>query len=89
MVGRTCAVLFEQPEGRDFTGHAENYVKVYVEAEALHNQVLPVEIVSVEADGSADGWCKKIFHFLKKTVDKTAPCRYNHSCPVDDGHMAA
>ena len=51
MVGRTCAVLFEQPEGRDFTGHAENYVKVYVEAEALHNQVLPVEIVSVEADG--------------------------------------
>ena len=51
MVGRTYAVLFEQPEGRDFTGHTENYVKVYVEAQALHNQVLPVEIVSVEADG--------------------------------------
>ena len=51
MVGRTCAVLFEQPEGSDFTGHAENYVKVYVEADDLHNQVLPVEIVSVEADG--------------------------------------
>ena len=51
MVGRTYAVLFEQPEGRDFTGHAENYVKVYVEAQALHNQVLPVEIVSVETDG--------------------------------------
>lgn len=51
MVGRTYAVLFEQPEGRDFTGHTENYVKVYVEAQALHNQVLTVEIVSVEADG--------------------------------------
>ena len=51
MVGRTYTVLFEQPEGRDFTGHTENYVKVYVEAQALHNQVLTVEIVSVEADG--------------------------------------
>ncbi len=46
MAGTVHRVLFEQPEGAYFTGHAENYVKVYVPEAALHNQLRDVEIVS-------------------------------------------
>ena len=51
MVGSVQPVLFEQPEGRWFTGHAPNYVKVYVEGTDLHNQVLPVKITAVGEEG--------------------------------------
>ena len=44
-------VLFEEPEGDFFTGHAPNYVKVYVRGEGLHNKVRPVRITAVHADG--------------------------------------
>ena len=53
LVGTTQQVLFEEPEGEYFTGHAPNYVKVYVRGEKLHNQVLPVKITGLYADGLA------------------------------------
>ena len=51
LVGQTLSVLFEEPEGRFFTGHAPNYVKVYVEGQALHNLCLPVTVQAVYKDG--------------------------------------
>jgi threonylcarbamoyladenosine tRNA methylthiotransferase MtaB len=51
LVGQTQAVLFEQPEGGYFTGHAPNYVKVYVKGEALHNQVRNVTVTGLYQDG--------------------------------------
>ena len=55
MVGGVQEVLFEQPESVDgerfFTGHAPNYVKVYVPGGDLHNEIRPVRIESVFADG--------------------------------------
>ena len=51
LVGSTQQVLFEEGEGAYYTGHAPNYVKVYVEAEGLHNQILPVRITQVFRDG--------------------------------------
>jgi len=50
-VGKTLAVLFEESEKGFFTGHTPNYLKVYVQAEDLHNQVLPVEITGLYKDG--------------------------------------
>ncbi len=51
LVGQTLAVLFEQPEKGFFTGHAPNYVKVYVQGEALHNQVHCVTVTGLYQDG--------------------------------------
>ena len=51
MVGSIQPVLFEQPEQELFTGHAPNYVKVYVSGENLHNEVRQVRIESLYADG--------------------------------------
>ena len=51
MVGQTVPVLFEQVEHGHFTGHAPNYVKVYVKGEGLQNQVLPVRIQESCRDG--------------------------------------
>ena len=51
LVGQTLSVLFEEPEDRFFTGHAPNYVKVYVEGQALHNLCLPVTVQAVYKDG--------------------------------------
>jgi threonylcarbamoyladenosine tRNA methylthiotransferase MtaB len=51
LVGQTLPVLFEEPEGDYFTGHAPNYVKVYVQGEDLHNQSLPVTVTQVYKDG--------------------------------------
>ena len=51
MAGRVVPVLFEQPEGAYFTGHAPNYVKVYAPGEGLHNEIRPVRIEAVFADG--------------------------------------
>ena len=51
MAGSIVPVLFEQPEGEHFTGHAPNYVKVYVSGAELHNEIRQVRIESVFADG--------------------------------------
>lgn len=51
MVGQIQAVLFEEPEGTYFVGHAPNYIKVYVLGEGLHNQVKSVKITRVMKDG--------------------------------------
>ena len=51
MIGSEQEVLFEQPKGEYFTGHAKNYTKVYVPAEALHNQVRRVRVCALHADG--------------------------------------
>ena len=54
MVRSTQKVLFEQPEGAYMTGHAENYVKVYVKAAddaALHNTVRSVRVLKPYAGG--------------------------------------
>ena len=51
MVGTIQQVLFEQPDGDDFTGHAMNSVLVYVRASELHNQIRSVTITDVYRDG--------------------------------------
>ena len=51
LIGSTLPVLFEEPEGGYFAGHAPNYVKVYVRGEGLHNQICPVRITEVYNDG--------------------------------------
>ena len=51
LVGSTQAVLFEEPSGEYFTGHAPNYIKVYAKGEDLHNQVRSVKITGLYQDG--------------------------------------
>ncbi len=51
LVGRVVEVLFEEPEGEYFTGHAPNYVKVYATGENLHNQVHKVRVTEVFREG--------------------------------------
>ena len=52
MAGKRQMALFEEPEDGYFTGHAPNYVKVYVKTDAqLHNQVLAVRITEPFRDG--------------------------------------
>ena len=51
LIGTTQAVLFEDREGEYFTGHAPNYVKVYVRGENLHNEIREVTITEVLGDG--------------------------------------
>ena len=51
LVGQTKEVLFEQPEKEYFTGYTDTYVKVYMPGENLHNQLLPVTITGLYADG--------------------------------------
>ena len=51
LIGSTQAVLFEEPEGEFFTGHAPNYVKVYVQGENLHNEIRQVKITGLYKDG--------------------------------------
>ncbi|MBQ7340699.1 MAG: tRNA (N(6)-L-threonylcarbamoyladenosine(37)-C(2))-methylthiotransferase MtaB [Oscillospiraceae bacterium] len=50
-VGTALPVLFEEAEGGCYTGHTPNYLKVYVQAENLHNQVKSVEITGLYKDG--------------------------------------
>jgi threonylcarbamoyladenosine tRNA methylthiotransferase MtaB len=47
-VGRTYPVLFEQPKGGKFVGHAPNYMEVAVVGEDLHNRILPVTITDTD-----------------------------------------
>ena len=51
MVGSVQAVLFEQTEDGLWTGHAPNSIRVYAPGDGLHNQVLPVRIEGLHADG--------------------------------------
>ena len=51
LIGSTQSVLFEEPEDGLFTGHAPNYVKVYVDAADLHNEIRDVTITQVYKDG--------------------------------------
>ena len=51
MIGKTFPVLFEEMDGAYCTGHAPNYVKVYVRCEDLHNQIKDVTITGLYKDG--------------------------------------
>ena len=51
LIGSTLDVLFEEMDGPYFTGHAPNYVKVYVNGECLHNEIRQVTITAVYNDG--------------------------------------
>ena len=51
LIGTTQSVLFEEKDGSYFTGHAPNYVKVYLEGENLHNEIRQVTITEVYQDG--------------------------------------
>ena len=51
LVGSVQSVLFEEQSGGYYTGHASNYVKVYVKGENLHNQVRNVKILEICEDG--------------------------------------
>ncbi len=49
--GQLLPVLFEEESGSFYTGHAPNYVKVYVKGEKLHNVIKNVRISHIYADG--------------------------------------
>ena len=50
-IGTAARVLFEEPEGEYYTGHCENYVKVYVKGNNLHNCIRTVELTALFQDG--------------------------------------
>jgi threonylcarbamoyladenosine tRNA methylthiotransferase MtaB len=49
-VGKRYPVLFEQPKGDRFSGHAPNYMEVLTEGTGLHNAVKPVRITGIEGE---------------------------------------
>ena len=51
LIGTTQSVLFEEQDGPYYTGHAPNYVKVYVQGKHLHNEVRNVIITGLYKDG--------------------------------------
>ena len=51
LVGTVQNVLFEEKDGPYFTGHAPNYVKVYLEGDNLHNVIRPVTVTGLYQDG--------------------------------------
>ena len=51
LIGSVQQVLFEDMEKGYFTGHAPNYVQVFVQGEDLHNQVRTVEITGLTEGG--------------------------------------
>ena len=51
LVGSVQEVLFEEADGELFTGHAPNYVKVYVRGTDLHNRIGSVRVTRVYKDG--------------------------------------
>ena len=51
MLGTTQQVLFEQEEDGLYAGHAMNYVKVYVQAAQLHNELRAVRVTDLCRDG--------------------------------------
>ena len=50
-IGSPLEVLFVETDGTYFTGHAPNYVKVYMEGENLHNEIRTVTVTEVYKDG--------------------------------------
>ena len=51
LIGTRHPVLFEEPDGEFFTGHAPNYIKVYAPGENLHNEIRTVRLTEVYQDG--------------------------------------
>ena len=51
LVGTEHQVLFEEQDGDYATGHAPNYIKVYVKDEGLHNEILAVKLLAPYRDG--------------------------------------
>ena len=51
MIGSLQEVLFEEPEGKWFTGHTPNGVKVFAPGEKLHNKICSVRITELYAEG--------------------------------------
>ena len=51
LIGSVQNVLFEEKDGPYFTGHAPNYVKVYLEGDNLHNVIRPVTVTGLYQDG--------------------------------------
>ena len=51
LVGTQLEILFEEPEGEYFTGHAPNYMKVYVTGKELHNCLKKVTVTGIFRDG--------------------------------------
>ncbi len=51
LIGSVQTVLFEETEDGYFTGHAPNYVKLYVKGENLHNQLRQVTVTALYRDG--------------------------------------
>ncbi len=51
MLGKCFPVLFEQEEAGHYTGHAPNYVKVYVKEKDLHGQIKTVRMTALYRDG--------------------------------------
>jgi len=51
-LGQTRPVLFEERSDGHWTGLTDNYMRVFVSSElSLHNQVVPVKLVSNSEDG--------------------------------------
>ena len=51
LIGTVHEILFEEAEGEYFTGHAPNYIKVYVPGSELHNQIRNVTLTEIFRDG--------------------------------------
>ena len=51
LIGTQQEVLFEETEGDFDTGHAPNYMKVYIPATGRHNEVRQVKITGIHKDG--------------------------------------
>ena len=51
LIGTVQEVLFEETDGKYFTGHAPNYVKVYAEGQDLHNEIRTVTVTGIYKDG--------------------------------------
>ena len=51
-LGRTMSVLWEKQSGGIWSGHTDNYIKVYTKSDKdLTNQLLPVKLVEASGDG--------------------------------------
>lgn len=51
MIGKTQRVLFETGENGLWSGHGENYIRVYARGENLHNKILPVTVTALCDEG--------------------------------------
>ena len=51
LCGQTLQVLFEEPDGDCFVGHAPDYTRVYASGRDLHNVLAPVYVKEIFRDG--------------------------------------